>query len=505
MSTTTLAKAALLTVAISLSGTALGLGRDLLLARYFGAGGGTDAFLVAWTVPETAYVLVVEGAMSLLMIPAFSAVLARDGDARTVVAATLPRIALVLVTLCTAVLAGAPLLVRALAPGLGSQDLAVSCTRWTALTILTFGVAGYLSAALRAHQVFAAPAALTLVYNIGIVGCMVLLHARSGVVGAAAGVAVGGLFMVLVQVPAYLRRVGLPRRWRLSGSALTAAAVLPVVVYTLTRQAQVFVERFVGSGLPTGTISHLNYAQKIDQIPMLVALLICAVTFPTLARDVAAGDVAEARRRVEADLRTVTALILVSVAFLIAYAPQVVAVLLQHGAFTEADTGATATLVRVYALGVLGHSLVGVLARPYYADGRRTWFPVGAMAAGLGLTALLAVLGTPVLGASAIAAANGIGISTTAVVLLHGLHRRVLPISMRSVLGPAARLAVVGAVACAAGLIAAFLTAGLAPLLQAVVGGVVVLAVFAALAHLAGFPEITAAVTAISRRLHHGR
>ncbi|WIM92883.1 lipid II flippase MurJ [Actinoplanes oblitus] len=489
MNTATLTRAAVLTVGISLTGTALGLGRDLLLARYFGAGGGTDAFLVAWTVPETAYVLVVEGAMSLLMIPLFSAALAHDGDARTVVATTLPRITFVLVTVCAMALAAAPLLVRVLAPGLATHDVAVTCTRWTALTVLTFGLAGYLSAALRAHQVFGAPAALTLVYNLGIVGSMVLLHHRAGVVGAAAGVALGGLFMVLVQVPSYLRRVGLPRFWRLGGSALTVGAVLPVIAYTLARQGQVFVERFVGSGLPPGTISHLNYAQKIDQIPMLIALLICAVTFPALARDVAAGEVDQARRRVESDLRTVTALILVSVAFLIAYAPQVIAVLLQHGQFTAADTAATATVTRVYALGVLGHAFVGVLARPFYTGGQRTWYPVAAMAAGLGLTAVLAAAGAPALGAPAIAAANGVGITVTALLLLIGVHRRVLPISVHAIAGTAGRLVLAAAAACAAGLLAARLTTGLPSLVQALAGGLVVLAVFAVAARLAGFHE----------------
>ncbi|WP_153040177.1 lipid II flippase MurJ [Actinoplanes sp. TFC3] len=505
MSTTTLTRAATLTVGVSLTGTLLGLGRDLLLAQLFGADGGTDAFLVAWTVPETAFVLVLEGAMALIMIPAFSRALAQRSDVREVVAATLPRIAALLVALSAAVAAGAPLLVRAVAPGLADYHLAVTCTRLTAITVLTFGLAGYLSAALRAHHVFGAPAALTLVYNAGIVALMVMLHGRFGVVSAALGVAVGSLFMVLVQVPGFLRRVGLPRRWRSGGPVLTIGVVVPVVVYTLTRQAQVFVERFVGSELPAGTISYLNYAQKIGQIPMLIALLVCAVTFPTLARNVAAGEVEKARLRVETDLRTVTALILVSAAFLISYAHPIVAALLQHGAFTGADTAATATILRVYAAGVLGHALVGVLARPFYTGGQRTWFPVGAMAAGLGVTAVLAWLGTPLAGAPAIAAANGAGISVTALMLLFGLRRRVLAISVTAIAGAAGRLAVVAALACAAGLLVAPLLTGIAALLQAATGGLVVLTTFLVLARLAGFPEVTAVAPALSRRIRHGR
>src|SRR6185312_16735058 len=136
--------------------------------------------------------------------------------------------------------------------------------------------------------------------------------------------------------------------WRVSGATVTLGAFAPLAIYTLTRQAQVFVERFLGSSLAPGTISHLNYAQKVAQIPMLVALLICTVTFPTLARSMAAGEAEQARRRLEGDLRTVTALIFVAVAYLVVFAPDIVHVLLEHGEFTAADTTAVSGIMRVY-------------------------------------------------------------------------------------------------------------------------------------------------------------
>ncbi|MGA5300383.1 lipid II flippase MurJ [Nucisporomicrobium flavum] len=486
----TLVRAALLTIVVTMAGSLLGLVRDLLLARFFGADGGTDAFLVAWTVPETAFVLVVEGAMSLLMIPVFSRALAQHRAAREVVAATLPRVLVVLVTLSAATAAGAPVVVRLVAPGLADPALAVTCTRLTAITVLTFGIAGYLSAALRASGVFGAPAAIHLAYNVGIVGLMATLHGRLGIVSAAAGVALGSLFMVLVQVPGFLRHVGLPRRWRGSAPAVTLGLVAPIVVYTLARQAQVFVERHLGSSLAPGTISYLNYAQKVAQIPMLIALLVCTVTFPTLARNVAAGETEQARRRVETDLRTVTALILVAAAYLVAYAPRIVAVLLEHGRFTAADTAATAAIMRVYALGVLGHAMVGVLSRPFFTGERRTWYPAVAMAAGLAVTTGLAVVAVPWLGAYAIAAANGIGITTTAVLLLLGLRRHIVAVSVPAVGAATARLAAAAAGAGTAGWLAARATASWSALPAAVVGGLLVLSVFVLLARSAGIAEL---------------
>jgi putative peptidoglycan lipid II flippase len=501
---TTLMRAAVVTVVITLSGSLLGLVRDLLLARLFGANGGTDAFLVAWTVPETAFPLVVEGAMSLMMIPLFSRALSRSA-AKDVVAATMPRIVVVLVALSGAVAIGAPVVVRIIAPGLADPALAITCTRLTAITVLTFGLAGYLSAALRAHHVFGAPATIHLAYNVGILGLMWTLHGRIGIVSAAAGVALGSIFMVLAQLPSFVKHIGLPRHWRVGGSAVTIGAFAPIAIYTLTRQAQVFIERFLGSSLPPGTISHLNYAQKVAQMPMLVALLVCTVTFPTLARAVATGETEVARRRLEADLRTVTALIFVAAAYLIAFAPQVVGVLLEHGAFTAGDTAATAAIMRVYAVGVIGHAMVGVLSRPFYLGERPSWFPAVAMGIGLAVTAVLAVAGVPFLHAYAIAAANGAGIITAAVLLLVGLRGRVVAVSLRAVGGAAARLAAAAAGAGVLGWLAGQALAGRPPIVVAVAGGFVVLAAFAGLARLFGVDEVTTVAELVKRRIHHGR
>jgi putative peptidoglycan lipid II flippase len=504
----TLARAALLTVVITLSGSVLGLARDLLVARFFGATGATDAFLVSWTVPETAFPLVVEGALAFFLVPLFSRALSGADPmpaVRDLVATTAPRILAVLATGAAAVALGAPLLVHLIAPGLADPALAVTCTRLTALTVLTFGLAGYLSAALRAHHVFGAPATIHLAYNIGILALVLSLHGRLGIVSAAAGVALGSVFMVLAQLPSFLRHVGLPRRLAVRGSVVTVGAFAPVALYTLTRQSQVFVERYLGSALPPGTISHLNYAQKVAQLPMLVALLVCTVTFPTLARNVAAGQDGKARLRLESDLRAVTALILVAAAYLVAFAPQIVGILLQHGRFGAADTAATASIMRVYALGLLGQALVGVLCRPFFTGTRPGWYPALAMLVGLAVTTALAVGTVPFLGVTGIAAANGIGITTTAVLLLVGLRTRSLAVSLPAIGTATARLIACAATASALGWLAGAALGGLPSIVVGAAGGPVVLGAFVAMAHLTGAREVTDLTSGLTRRIRHGR
>ena len=208
-----LARAAAVTAALTVAGSALGLVRDQTIAHLFGAGTDSDAFLIAWTVPEMASTLLIEEAMALVLVPAFSHALARRaaGDApdpvRSLVRATLPRLFLLLTCTTGVLILGAPVVVELLAPGLADPQLAVGCTRLTSVTVLSFGLTGYLSAALRAHRSYLPPAVIYLAYNLGIIVTMLVLHSCWGVRAAAAGVAAGSVLMVLAQLPAFCRQV----------------------------------------------------------------------------------------------------------------------------------------------------------------------------------------------------------------------------------------------------------------------------------------------------------
>lgn len=553
-----IARAAAVTAALTVAGALAGLVRDQTIAHLYGAGAATDAFLVAWTLPEIGATLLIEDAMALVLVPAFSLALSHRAAAgggplapdpvRALVAATLPRLLLALTCLAVLLVLGAPVLVELLAPGLPEHRTAVECTRLTAVTVLTFGTAGYLSAGLRAHRRFVPPAAIYTAYNLGIVATVLALHTVWGVRAAAVGVALGGTLMVLVQLPAFLREM--PARGLVNGgksaptptpttstpalapaastspaartAVLSAATVLaPVALFTLGRQSQVLVERFLASSLPAGAISHLNYAQKVAQIPMVLSLMICTVTFPVVARALADGEPERARRRVERDLTLAALVVLPGAAYIVAYAPQLIELLFQRGAFSASDTGATASVMRVYALGLLGHTLVGALVRPYFSAGWATWYPAGVMAVGLLVTTAAGVPAAARWGVYGIAVANAAGITLTAVLLLRALggraagragargrRRRTRPplpvgIDLRGVTRTLARLLPAAALAAAVGWAAAPLTGP--PLVAAAVGALAVPAVFGAAAFAAGVPEVPQLFSTVTRRFRHDR
>ncbi|MFD9189077.1 murein biosynthesis integral membrane protein MurJ [Streptomyces phaeochromogenes] len=552
-----LAKATLVTAVLSIAGALLGLGRDQALAHLFGAGTETDAFLVAWTVPEVAATLLIEDGMAFVLVPAFSLAVARRArgtgadPVRALVASTLPRLALAFVAVAALLMAGAPYLVAALAPGLPDPALAVDCTRLTATCVLSFGLAGYCSAALRAHRRFLAPAAIYVAYNTGIITAMFVLGDRWGVRSAAVGVAVGGCLMVAAQAPSLARQLFGRRRSAPEPEATAAAAattadaaqgpsphdgpeatkatqvtevaaspapsvkhsvelalIAPVLMFALCRQSQVLIERFLASTLPSGAISHLNYAQKVAQIPMTLSLMLCTVTFPVLAQALAEGDTERARTRVERDVAVASCMVLLGAAAVFACAPQIIQLLFQRGAFTAQDTAATATVMRVYSVGLLGHTLVGALVRTYFSAGRPTWYPLAAMAAGIVATSWIGAGTVDAWGVRGIAAANAIGITVTAALLLSGMgERRSVPIRTRRVvheLSKPVRAAVCAAVA------GAFCASRVdSPELALAAGGLTVTVVYVLLLRVLGVkavaPAFRTALRSVTRRLPHVR
>ncbi|KOV95203.1 membrane protein [Streptomyces sp. NRRL B-3648] len=511
-----LAHATLVTASLSIAAALLGLVRDQSLARLFGAGRDTDAFLVAWTVPEFAATLLIEDGLAFALIPAFSGALARrargePGDpVRSLVAGTLPRLTLAFTAVGALLAVAAPQFVAALAPGLPDPALAVDCTRLTATCVLSFGLAGYSSAVLRAHRRFLAPAAIYLAYNVGIIAAMYALGGRWGVRSAALGVAAGGCLMVLVQLPSVVRQL---RRRRISGTQAGAAAaaqplnvplLATVLLFALCRQSQVLIERFLASELPAGAISHLNYAQKVAQIPMTLSMMLCTVTFPVVARALADGDTERARTRVEQDLALAGCLVLLGTAAVVACAPQLIGLLFQRGAFTAQDTAATAGVMRVYALGLLGQTLTGVLVRSYFSAGRPAWYPVAAMTAGIVATSWTGAWTLGSWGVTGIAAANATGITLTAVLLLAGMRLRSVPIRTGSVLRELSRPLRAAVVATVAGGFVAGLPS--APLAGLAAGAATVTVVFVLLGWALGaqgFAPALRSVRSLTRKLAH--
>jgi putative peptidoglycan lipid II flippase len=491
-----LLRTTVLVAGITSVGMSLGFVRDLIIARYFGASGETDAFLIAWMIPETAVPLVMEGLMLLLLMPLFARELEEKGSLREFVGRSLALITTILLLCTVTIVITAPRLVDAVAPGLAMPELATRSVRTTAITVVFLGLCGYMMAALRTRHVFGITATVSTAYNVGIIGTILFLQGRLGIYSAALGLAVGSALMLLIQLPSYLRHIG-PPVLRLRPDRVLLAnlvAFVPLSLYTLERQAQVYIERFLGSSLEPGAISHLNYAAKVGQVPMLLTSMVAVVAFPGVARTAVAGRLEDLRHMIHRYARVIAVLILPAMAFLIVAASELVGVLFERGAFSPADTAATASILRIYALGLLGQTLVNIAVLPLFSIRHlrpTAWYPARAALVGLIATTVVSLAALPFLGVQGLAAGNAAGISVLALLLLHGTYRYVGLVDVRAMASLVLRaLVAAGATAACCFALIQFLAARTAPILALSVGALVMGALYLAAGRLLRISEI---------------
>jgi putative peptidoglycan lipid II flippase len=295
----------------------------------------------------------------------------------------------------------APALVRTLiAPGFDAeqQALTVSLLRLMLLSSIIFGASGVVMGALNAHQHFVFPALAPSLYNLSIIGGTLLLGPRLGVRGIAVGVVVGSALHLLVQVPALLRRgahyvptLGLT----IPGVREVGRLMAPRVLGTAITQINFVVNNNLASTMGEGAVSAINYAWLLMLLPQgVLAQAIGTAAFPTFAQQVARGERDGMRGTLAATLRTVFFLSIPATVGLLALGQPLVGILFERGAFDQSSTAEVAWALAFFALGLVGHSGLEIVARAFYAL-HDTFTPVwvGGVAMALNLALSLTLPG----------------------------------------------------------------------------------------------------------------
>jgi putative peptidoglycan lipid II flippase len=388
-----LSRAAALVMALFVVSRALGLVRQMVIGALFGTSGDLDAYLAAARVPEMIFMVVAGGALGSAFIPTFTDHLAQEDRAGAWrLASAVVNLALIALTVTAGLMAAfAPTLVRtAIAPGFDApqQALTTQLLRLMLVSPVIFGVSGVVMGALNAHQHFLLPALAPSVYNLSIIGGALLLGPRLGVEGMAIGVVVGAALHLLVQVPALLRHGAryVPTLGLDNPSVREVGRLMaPRVLGTAIAQLNFVVNNSLASGLGEGAVSAINYAWLLMLLPQGVfAQAVGTAAFPTFAAQAARGERDEMRRTLAATLRAVFSLALPATVGLLVLGRPLVALLFERGAFGETSTEAVAWALAFYALGLVGHAGLEIIARAFYAlHDTLTPVWVGGLAMGL--------------------------------------------------------------------------------------------------------------------------
>ncbi len=384
----------------------LGFVRDMVVARAFGAGATTDAFFVAFRIPNLLRRLLAEGALATAFIPVFTEFLATRSRQefhrmlRSVTGALLG--ALCGVTLLGVLLA--PWIVRVMAAGFPSDSeqgrLATLLTRLMFPYLILVGLAALGMGVLNAHHRFFTAALAPAALNLGMIGAVVLLAHRTEppILSLALGVLAGGLGQLLIQIPE-LHRSGVPllpsTEVRHPAVRRIASLLAPSVVGLAAVQLSVFVNTLLASFLPKGSISFLYYADRVMEFPLGVfGIAVATASLPLMSAQAARRDRAGLRETLNFTLRLSCFVSIPASAGLVLLRVPITRVLFERGEFTASDTQATAWALGLYALGLPAFSATRITAQAFYAlQDPRTPVKIGMGAIGLNVLFALLLMG----------------------------------------------------------------------------------------------------------------
>ncbi len=372
----------------------VGLVRQILISRAFGTGSAIDAFYAASTYPDLVFNLIAGGALASAFVPTFTGFLTNDDHKSAW------KLASSIITLVTAVLVAISIIssifslqvVRfILAPDFSpeKQQLAASLLRVLLIAPTVFGLSGILMGVLNAHQRFLMPALASTMLWVGYIIGLIFFVPSMGIYGLAWGAVLGAFLHIGIQLPDlfHLSERHFQLTLGLDNPAVREVLILmgPRLVGVAVVQLNFVVNTIIASGLPVGSLSAIKYGFAIMTMPeVAIAQAIAIAALPTFSAQVARGEVGQMRHSLASTLRGVLLLSVPATLGLILLRDPIIAMLFQHGKFDVHSTDMVAWALLWYTVGLVGHSVVEILSRAFYAlHDTRTPVLVGAVAMSL--------------------------------------------------------------------------------------------------------------------------
>ena len=357
----------------------LGYVRDFFIARVFGAGLATDAFFVAFRIPNLLRRLFAEGAFSQAFVPILAEVRNREtaADTKALVDCVSTALFLALLAAAAAGMALAPLVVYVTAPGFAAEpgkfELTVAMLRITFPYIVFISLVALAAGVLNTWSRFAVPAFTPVLLNVSFIVAAAFFADRfePPIVVLAWAVFAGGLAQLALQLP-FLWKIGMLPRWRLDfrhpGVSRVLKLMAPAVFGVSVSQVSLLINTIFASFLVTGSVSWLYYADRLMEFPAgVLGAALGTILLPTLSKHHAGGATAEYSRLLDWGLRVTILLALPAAAALAVLAMPLIATLFHYGRFSAEDAWMTREALVAYSLGLIGMILVKILAPGFYA------------------------------------------------------------------------------------------------------------------------------------------
>lgn len=413
----------------------LGFARDAIIARVFGAGMLTDAFFVAFKIPNLLRRLFAEGAFSQAFVPILAEYKSRRGHDATQNLVNQVGTALTLVLVVVALLGvvGAPWVAYVSAPGFRADpdkfELTVTLLRITFPYIIFISLVALAAGILNTHSKFSVPAFAPVLLNIAMIAAALWLapYFDPPVLALGWGVALGGVLQLAWMLPHLLKIRMLPRPTRHfndPGLKRVLRLMAPATLGVSVAQISLLINTIFASFLASGSVSWLYYADRLMEFPAgMLGVALGTILLPSLARHYADDNPGDYSKLLDWGLRLTLMLALPAAAALAVLAVPLITTLFHYGAFTATDVTMTQRALVAYSVGLVGLILVKVLAPGFYArQNIRT--PVKVAIFTLAATQVMNLAFIIPLGHAGLALSIGLAACLNAGLLLHLLKKQ---------------------------------------------------------------------------------
>lgn len=422
----------------------LALLRDMIIAWKFGSNIYTDSYRLAFSIPDLLFFLIAGGALSSAFIPVFSEYLHtdREDEAWKVFSVVVTVMSVVISTLIVVAWIFAIPLVHLVAPGKPESymPLIASMSRIVLPAQYAFFIGGIMFGTLYSRQRFAAPGLGPNIYNLGIIFGAVALAGffTPGVMGMSWGALIGAVAGNLLMPLIAMRGIGAKFRPSFDvshpGVKKVFKLMIPVVLGLSLSAVYPLIMHIFGSFFPAGSNTWLEYSNKLMQAPLGVfGQSLAIAVFPALSQFYAQKRMDLFRKQMESTLRTVLYITVPISAIMIAMAPKIVAAFYQRGHFSHDDTLATASLLRMFAIGISAWCIHPILMRSYFAvQSTVTPIVLGTASTAIFLILIYALKDTA-LGLGALPLAGSIAAIALILMMLAAVRRKVGDIDYRGI------------------------------------------------------------------------
>ncbi len=376
--------------------------RDMIVAGLFGAGLATDAFFVAFRIPNLLRRLLAEGSLTVSFVPVFTDYLKNKSreDAMTLARVTFTALSILLVFVSLLGIILSPLIVTVMAPGFvkspAHYELTVYLTRLMFPYIFFLSLVALCMGILNSLRHFAAPALAPVLLNISIISAALFLRnlVQPPIVALAIGVVIGGVLQLALQIPFLLRR-GVKLRpdfhFRHPGLKRTGTLMLPAFFGAAIYQINIFIGTIIASLLPAGSVSFLYYADRIVELPLGVfAIAVGTATLPSFSEHVSRGQFDQLKKTLSFSLRLLLFITIPATVALIALRIPIISVLFQRGEFNLPSTLQTSRALLCYSVGLPAFSVIRIIVAAHYSL-QDTKSPLKAAIVALIVNALLSL------------------------------------------------------------------------------------------------------------------